>query len=809
MSTSQANSTGFRGSNEGYKLKKPTGWNIPPHSSNGSDEYGFSVIPGGIFHPQEEPIPFMELGYSAWFWTSTKAMSTTYLIPWVRHISLASSPDKIYRSKSWEEVGRSVRCVKSTYGIISTNTVNTITPTSCVSGGSISSSGGATITSRGVCWSINPNPTISDNYTVDGEGIGSFASYLTELLGSTQYYIRAYATNIVGTSYGNEVIFTTSDPIIPDINTEAIHNVSETTANCGGNVTSNGGSNINIRGVCWGINQNPTLTDNFTSDGTGTGAFTSILTGLTELTQYYVRAYATNDAGTAYGDEITFTTSLPTLITAEASLIDTSTVQTGGNITSSGGSSIISKGVCWSTNQNPTLADNFTNDGTGTGNFISNLTGLNELTQYYASAYATNEAGTTYGNEISFTTISLPVLSTNTGSVITSTSALTGGDITFNGGSEITERGVCWSLTQNPTLTDNFTTDGSGNGYFISNLTGLLGSTQYYIRAYATNTAGSVYGNEISIITQPPITATLSTVITSEITQSTAISGGRIISNGGSLVTARGVCWSTNQNPTLVDNFTSDSSGIGDFISNITGISINNQYYVKAYATNSVGTSYGNEMTFKFFIQCGDVLIDARDGQEYGTVLIDNQCWISENLKASVYNNGTAIQTVTSSSAWAALDDGGKCWYNNDSISYHGTYGVLYNGFAATNSNLCPNGWHVPAYTELQALCDYLGGGLGGPGNAGTKLKEAGTTHWIQDTGATNESGFTGLPSGYRKVSGGFDDKGEAGPIFSSTIEGYYLNSLKGMSLSIWNPAGVVGWGAGENNGASIRCVKD
>ena len=193
---------------------------------------------------------------------------------------------------------------------VSTNEVSDITMTSAMSGGNITSDGGTSITSRGVCWSTSSNPTISDSHTTDGSGTGSFTSSITGLNANTTYYIRAYATNSAGTAYGSQKIITTSSNVtIPTVTTSNVSNITSSTATCGGNVTSAGNGTIMARGVCWSTSSNPTISNSHTTDGTGTGNFTSSITGLISSTTYYVRAYATNSAGTAYGSQKTFTTS--------------------------------------------------------------------------------------------------------------------------------------------------------------------------------------------------------------------------------------------------------------------------------------------------------------------------------------------------------------------------------------------------------------------------------------------------------------------------------------------------------------------
>ena len=274
----------------------------------------------------------------------------------------------------------------------------------------ISSSGGGEITARGVCWSTNPTPTIADSKTEDGSGIGGFTSSLTGLTKDTTYNVRSYATNEAGTTYGEQVAFTTQDGIV-SFATTSISNITMSSATIVENITDDGGTAIAARGVCWSTNPNPTIADSKTENGTGTGSFTSNLTGLAKDTTYNLRSYATNEAGTTYGEQVAFTTQdgIVTFATTSISNIRMSSATIAGNITDDGGTAITARGVCWSRNPNPTKTDSRTEEGPGIGRFTSNLTGLTEDTTYYVRSYATNEAGTSYSEEVSFKTIENPV----------------------------------------------------------------------------------------------------------------------------------------------------------------------------------------------------------------------------------------------------------------------------------------------------------------------------------------------------------------------------------------------------------------
>ncbi|MGE0077401.1 MAG: DNA/RNA non-specific endonuclease [Bacteroidales bacterium] len=193
------------------------------------------------------------------------------------------------------------------YATVSTVSVNSVTYTSAVSGGNIASDGGATVTERGVCWSITANPTIVDTKTSDGSGSGVYSSTVSGLTSGLTYHIRAYATNSAGTTYGNDISFTTKTELA-SVTTSSASSITSISAVCGGNVISSGGGSVIERGVCWSTSASPTIANSKVSSGTGTGSFTCNVSGLSAGTTYYVRAYATNAGGTAYGTDQTFTT---------------------------------------------------------------------------------------------------------------------------------------------------------------------------------------------------------------------------------------------------------------------------------------------------------------------------------------------------------------------------------------------------------------------------------------------------------------------------------------------------------------------
>ena len=316
--------------------------------------------------------------------------------------------------------------------------------------------------------------------------------------------------------------------------------------------------------------------------------------------------------------------------------------------------------------------------------------------------------------------------------------------------------------------------------------------------------------NNNNLSSQVPV---LTTEVVSNITQNTATCGGNVTSQGTDIVTARGVCWGTSQNPTVLFPHTTDGSGNGNFTSSLTALNPNTPYYVRAYATNSTGTGYGDQVSFTTQWITGGTVTDI-DGNVYHTVTIGakgssgSQVWMAENLKTTRYNDGTSIPLVTDNSAWRILIAPGYCWYNNDAPTYKNTYGALYNFYTVNTGKLCPTEWHVPSDTEWTVLTNFLGG----EDVAAGKMKsngtiEAGTGLWYApNAGATNESGFTGFPSGYRVYTGTFGEIGYQAQFWSSTEFNFSDVWFRGLQF---NFAGMGGGTITKPAGLSVRCLKN
>lgn len=390
------------------------------------------------------------------------------------------------------------------------------------------------------------------------------------------------------------------------LTTAAVSSIGDTTATGGGNISSDGGAAVTERGICWSTSSNPTTSNSKATSGSGTGSFSAGMTGLSQSTTYYVRAYAINSVGTAYGSQVSFTTAatlyIPSLTTYDAYSIIDIAATSGGDISSDGGASITEKGVCWNTSGSPTTSSSKAVYGSGgTASFSIAMSVLTQSTTYYVRAYAINSVGTAYGNQISFTTLSsvtTPTLTTTSISAITPAGASSGGNVTGDGGAAVTARGIVWGTSQNPTLSNNVHNAGSGTGSFSATITTASASTTYYVRAFATNSAGTAYGSQVSFTTLSGIAAVSTGTPPITIADTSAYTFGIVTSDGGSAVTARGICWSTSSNPTTSSNVVSSGSGTGTFYATLTGLSPSTLIHMRAYATNAYGTVYGSDVTF-------------------------------------------------------------------------------------------------------------------------------------------------------------------------------------------------------------------
>jgi uncharacterized protein (TIGR02145 family) len=494
------------------------------------------------------------------------------------------------------------------------------------------------------------------------------------------------------------------------------------------------------------------------------------------------------------------------------------TATSGGNITSDNGETVTARGVCWSTGITPTIKDSLTKDVSGAGSYISQLKNLSPNTSYYLRAYAINRFGTFYGSAVYFKTLvdSLKLITSEIIN-ITSTTATGGGNITSDGSGIISERGICWSTAPNPTVQNSKTSDGTGKGNYVSMMTNLTRATTYYVRAYAKNERAVSYGNTVTfttVIEKPTVSTTLPT----NIGNTSVRIGGNVTDNGGVELLERGVCYSTSPNPTINGGHTSSGTTVGAFATVLTGLAPQTTYYVRAFATNITGTSYGSQESFTTTEKPQIPLtITDVEGNVYNTITIGTQTWLIENLRTTKYNDGTSIPIVADSYSWPDMTSAAYCWYNND-ISNKSTNGALYNWYAVNSGKLAPVGWHIPTDAELTTLENYLiANGYNYDGStSGNKIAKslASKNGWSatsttdgavgNDFTKNNTSNFSMLPSGYRGWSSIFDLQGMSGYLWTSSESsngkawlraiGYSTVSLNRLELA-------------QYYGFSVRCI--
>jgi uncharacterized protein (TIGR02145 family) len=697
-------------------------------------------------------------------------------------------------------------CEKSELPTVTTKPVSSITQTSAICQGKVIDDGGAKITSQGICWSTSQNPIIEQSETSDWEAGGNFKCTLTDLSPNTQYYIRAFATNKEGVGYGDQLSFNTKQLDVPLLTAELI-GADTYSASVMGKVLSDNGRPISARGFCWSLEPSPTINNLNVYIDPGQ-EFHSAIFPLISGKNYYLKAFAHNEIGVGYSNEINFTTEavLPEIKTSEITLITSNSAVSGGEILNY--VAVTAKGICWSDFDIPTTNDSKTNEGNSEGNFVSNLTGLTPGTEYFVRAYATNSAGTGYGEVEFFETEiipELPTILTNEVIEYTSECATIEGIIIKHGSSQVKQIGIFYGTSPNPEVT--------GTRYYLLGsiepftfqICGLEYTTTYYVKAYAENDEGIGYGNEVSFTTPPELPYTYLNRF-ELVSECTVEVWGGWLDDGGTPILNCGFCWNTTPGPTIEDKMILRGSINTYFGGWIVGLNENTTYYIRAFAINEVGISYSDEGT----ITTEDLspLVDV-DGNVYKISTFGEFTWMVENLKTTHYNDGSLIPLITESTEWDSLLTPAYCWYNNNPDMYKDDFGGLYNWYAVDHGNLCPAGWHVPQQFEWERLVDVLKA----YGNIAKSMASA--SGWIpssvadtpgNDQAKNNFSGFNGIPVGYASSN-------------TFTSPGFLCAWWSSWSLIIYKP----GWAFLLYNneskffstylefttGLPIRCIKD
>jgi hypothetical protein len=502
---------------------------------------------------------------------------------------------------------------------LTTEPVTNLTQSSAKFNGKIVSEGSPAYTERGFVYSSSPRPSIDSNnigrLTSAVNNQFTFSANVSGLISNSSYYVRAYAINQVGVAYGNDVVFST-DLDRTQVLTSAATNISSTSATLNGVITAQGSPAYTEKGFCYSTASNPSITNStkVTVDGSGEGSYSTNINNLNFQTTYHVRAYAIQNGVERYGEDKTFTTSWRSTAvqTSAVSSISATSATFNGNISDEGEPPYTERGFCYSTTTNPTISNtHVTVTGSGSGNFSKNVTNLNYQTTYYVRAYAIQNGSPIYGSTVSFTTTwTDAAVSTSAVNNITTTSAKFNGVVTNAGNPTITERGFCYSTTNNnPTISNTqVTVTGTSSGSYYKNMTNLVSGQTYYVRAYVIQAGNAIYGSPVSFSTnQDP------TVYTDAVSNLTPVSSGGIITswnvtfNGhiGSVGTPayveRGFCYGTSMNPTGNRQIVS-GSGTGNFTKSITGLQNYQTYYVRAYAKTASGAYvYGQNVSFQTY----------------------------------------------------------------------------------------------------------------------------------------------------------------------------------------------------------------
>lgn len=397
-----------------------------------------------------------------------------------------------------------------------------------------------------------------------------------------------------------------------------------------------------------------------------------------------------------------------------------------------------------------------------------------------------------------------PLVSTSSVSDITQTSANLNGEVTNAGSSAVTTRGFAYSIETAPDIADLTVAAGSGTGNFNAVVSNLTANTTYFVRAYATNDVGTTYGNEVSFTTSPGAPM-VTTMVATNVETFTAEVGGEVTNDGGHPVTDRGIVWSTEANPDMTDNVVAGGTGIGAFTITLVDLEPETTYYTKAYATNSIATTFGQEESFT----TPAYTVSDVDGNVYGVIELCGQFWLTSNLKTTKYTNGDPLTDGSVTNFDWLNNTEGAFTYPNGEPTNNDHFGKLYNFEAIRDSRgVCPTGWHVatdtnwgelevcygmdPAevYTGVTRTCprapELFEGGI-----SGLDITKAGSLFFSSITGATQWNGF-----------------GSRGWYFTGTVRTSTTNWNRELNR-LDDPTKIYRAGSGRSNIGAVRCVRD
>lgn len=767
------------------------------------------------------------------------------------------------------------------------------------------------VTHKGFCWSTDTMPTtLNDTIVVPGSNTGAYSVAITGLTTDSVYYIRSYAINSAGIRYGNQVSIMPVVPmytngngvydiegnfyptIIVDDQEWMAKNLRTHTYNDGTPVqyqTNNGYgsyrhvngsiSNTDVygslydwyammstHGLCpvdwhapndWEWSQliqefggtalagDPLKASGFdhwstSSTGTNSSGFGALPAGYYQssspmylafglaavfwssqqegINQQEARIKTISSGGNipTYARSMNYGHSVRCLKNAVPSVeyingvsypnSDNGTVTS--KVRSTGGAPLLERGVCWSLTPNPTIND-FSVQAlqVDTGIYHMGLSGLMPLTTYYIRSYATNSYGIGYSEEQTLTTLgTAPVVQTLGVSNNQDSSAVLSGNIINDGGSPVTDRGICIG---NITFSWNYSscqTELPDTGNWSSLFESLEPNFDYYYYAYATNDFGTTNGDTLMFTSGPSVPYVDMGSVYNISTFETRVRA-HLYDDNGAMVTSFGICLDTVASVSI----TSDTFHMAPIVTSeiyLTDLLPGTAYFVRAFAINSVGISYSSVFNFTTYSggTPGNGVVDI-EGTAYRTVMISGEEWMAENLRTSHYNDGTPIMFGNEGVDWQnAGTSGVYTWMENDSTSSEVRYGKLYNGHAVIAGNVCPIGWHVPTEQEW----DNMINSQGGFSNAGSTLRFAGNEYWDYYYSATSYDnvGFAALPGSSISLAGLYEGTdGQEGAWWSSSYSSYF-DHMPGYKIT-YDFNGVDKTDYSPNLGMSVRCVKD
>ena len=749
--------------------------------------------------------------------TSTTVVRVDYA--WrVTDVAVGGKVYKIYRCEalydSLEVLMEEVAFARMTPPTVDTDSIGSISGTGATFYGKVTSDGDTAVTAQWFKYGLSAG-SLTDSLAVSGV-VTPFSAVASGLANGTTYYVAAFAKNVKGTSPGDTLSFTTYAK--PTVDTDAATSVTSSAATLNATITATGGAVVTATGFKYGTDAGLTTPSDVASGG-NSSPFTGSLTSLSPGTQYWAVGYATNSVGTSYGDTITFTTSAA----ASAFTCGTSTVTYDGYTYTT----VQIGSQCW-------FKENLRTEKYRNGNAILTNIDDNTWTTTTSGAQAVYGQGTanaatnlaTYGRLYNSYAVSDARGLCPTGWHVPTDAEWTalitqlGGD--SNAGSKM--KTAAWGGDNSSgfsALPGGFRHYSGGYFDFIGSYgywwSSSLDGSMYWNRGLASGFSGvfrtqnfGSQGFSVRCLQDPPTAPTVDTDAASSVTSSAATLSATITATGGAAVSATGFKYGTDAGLSTPTDIAGSGTS-SPFTGSLTGLSPGTQYWAVGYATNSVGTSYGDTITFTTSaaasaFTCGTSTV-TYDGHAYTTVQIGLQCWFKENLRNDNYRNGDAIPGNLSDGPWTSTTSGAQTVYGEGSSTVYtgssdetanlATYGRLYNWYAVSDSRgLCPTGWHVPTEGEWTALETHLGA------NAGDELKAVPPT-WD----GTNNSGFSALSGGFRYDYGGeFAGLGISGFWWSSSpagLDAWYRSLGSGVSNLITYDDGNV------RSGFSVRCLQD